>query len=246
MNRIASAALVIALAALALAGYAVLRGPRPVGAADTIAASPTGEAVRAYLLAHPEVIPEAMDVLRGRQATQMIEANRTVIETPYESAWAGNADGDVTLVEFFDFNCPYCRRSHETVKSLLQDDPDLKIVWRQLPVLGPDSERAAYAAILAAEQGKYTAFHDALFAREGRADEAAIRAAATEAGVDLAGVDLGAPSPQAARLFQRNRQLSEALGISGTPAYIVGDTLVQGAVPEKNLRAVIAAARRDG
>src|SRR3546814_18464552 len=109
--------------------------------------------IRDYLLSHPEIIPEAVKRLQERQVSDVIETNREAIETPFEGAWAGAKDGDVVLVEFFDYACPYCKASVADVKRLLAEDPKLKVVCRDLPVLGDNSREAAVASLPAARQG---------------------------------------------------------------------------------------------
>ena len=121
--------------------------------------------VRDYILDHPDIIPEAIDRLRHRELAQAIEANRAAYETPFANAWAGAKDGDVVLVEFFDYACGYCRKSNADIDRLLAEDKKLKVVWREYPVLGQDSLIAAEASLVAARQGKFRQFHDALFAK---------------------------------------------------------------------------------
>jgi protein-disulfide isomerase len=195
------------------------------------------ESVRDYLLANPEVLPEAMDRLRDRQAAQVVSANRTALETPFAGAWAGAADGDVVLVEFFDYACGYCRKSNGDVERLLREDPRLKVVWREWPVLGPDSEAAARASLAAAQAGRYKPFYDALFAA-GRpnADSVARARAAAGLGTDAAGA-------AGERELERNFQLARALEATGTPTFVVGDNIYQGAVGYETLKEAIQEAR---
>ncbi len=119
-----------------------------IGAGAMLVAN--GYFVRSYLLEHPEILPEAMDRLRDREAAQAVARNREALETPFHGAWAGAADGDVVLVEFFDYACGYCRASNPDVARLLGEDPRLKVVWRDFPVLGPASDQAAIASLAAA------------------------------------------------------------------------------------------------
>jgi len=206
-----------------------------IGGGVMMAAS--GSFVRSYLLEHPEVLPEAMERLRAREGSRVVTANRAAIETPYAGAWAGAKDGDVVLVEFFDYACTYCRRSNADVDRLLKEDPKLKVVWREWPVLGRDSEAAARASLAAAEAGKFRAFHDALYAA-GRPTPDAVAAAQAAAGV--------APpaSPQAGDgELARNFQLANTLKASGTPTFVVGDRILQGAVGYEALKQAVAEAR---
>jgi protein-disulfide isomerase len=195
------------------------------------------QSVRAYLLENPEVLPEAMDRLRSREAARAVSANRTPLETPFAGAWAGAADGDVVLVEFFDYACAYCRKSNADVERLLREDRRLKVVWREWPVLGPDSEAAARASLAAAQAGRFKPFHDSLFAAGRPSAEAVAKA---RAAIGLSG-DL--PAPAADQELSRNFQLARNLEATGTPTFVVGDQIFQGAVGYEALRDAIKEAR---
>ena len=163
--------------------------------------------------------------------------HRAALETPFHGAWAGAANGDVVLVEFFDYACPYCRLTNGDVDRLLREDPRLKVVWRELPVLGPDSEAAAQVSLAAARQGRFRPFHDRMFAL-GRPTEAVVAAAVQETGVRREG-----ETAEARAELARNIELARAIDASGTPTFVVGDQILQGAVGYDALRAAIAAAR---
>lgn len=214
-----------------------------LGAAGMLAAS--GSLFRSYLLSHPEVIPEAMQRLQERETASAIGTSRSAIETPFAGAWAGARDGDVVLVEFFDYACTFCRRSNPDVERLLAQDPRLKVVWREWPVLGPDSEAAAHTSLAAARQGRFKPFHDALFA-EGRPTPEAVAKAARAAGVDTAAAEKLRASPEATRELARNYQLAAQIRATGTPTFVVGDRVLQGAVGYEALKEAVAAARARG
>ena len=197
-----------------------------------------GDGVRRYLLAHPEVIPEAMQRLRDRETGTLIAAGRRAIETPVGSAWAGNPRGDVTLVEYYDYNCGFCRSSLPTVAALVKADPGVRVVYRELPVLAPSSHAAALASLAAARQGKFAAFHRALYAA-GPVSEATIDAAARGSGVALS----TSPAPADEAEIAANLRTAGRLGIAGTPGWIVGDRMLIGAQTLDGLRDAIAAAR---
>jgi protein-disulfide isomerase len=206
-----------------------------IGGGAMMAAS--GQFVRSYLLEHPEVLPEAMARLQARESSKVVVANRAALETPFAGAWAGAKDGDVTLVEFFDYACTFCRRSNADVDRLLKEDSKLKVVWRDWPVLGPDSEAAARGSLAAAQAGKFRPFHDALY-QAGRPTAEAVAKAQAAAGISAA------LSPEAARAeLGKNYQLANALRASGTPTFVVGDRIFQGAVGYDALKAAIAEAR---
>ena len=199
---------------------------------------------------NPEIVMEAIDMLRAQEAEAQAEAaqaalseRRDAIEQDPNAPVLGNPEGDVTLVEFFDYNCPYCRRASEDVHALIEEDPDLRVVLREWPILGEDSVEAARAGLAAEMQGGYEAFHFTLMNGSGRVDEAAIEAAAEEVGLDLERLreDMGAPEIQAH--IDASMELAEALGITGTPAFVVGDQVVPGAVPGDELAALIEEAR---
>lgn len=193
--------------------------------------------VREYILANPEIIQEAANLLRDREIAQVIDANRALYETPFGSAWAGAEDGDVVLVEFFDYACGFCRASNPDVERLLEEDSNLKVVWRDLPVLGAASVAAAEASLAAARQGRFKLFHDRMFA-SGTPDESKIAAVLKESGVTPA------PSGEFQQEFERNLELARAVGFSGTPMFIVGDKVLQGAVGYEALKAAIEEARQ--
>lgn len=240
--------LAIGAAALAIgaAGGAALAGKADDSA--TLGSVPADErgrieaVVRAYILANPEIIPEAMERLQEKRVASAVADNRDAIFTPYAGAWEGAADGDVVLVEFFDYACGYCRASLPDVERLLAEDKRLKVVYRELPILSEDSEHAARVALLAARQGKYPAFHRAMYAAGG-VDAAAIRKAAASAGLDKAAVDETLQSKEPAAELASNIQLARALDARGTPLFVVGDQILNGAVGYDALKAAVAEAR---
>ena len=192
--------------------------------------------VRDYILANPEIIPEAMKRLQDRQLGKAVADNRQAFETPFGSAWAGAEAGDVVLVEFYDYACGYCRKTVSDLERLLAEDDGLKVVWRELPVLGPDSEAAAMVSLAAARQGKFKAFHERLFAA-GRPSAEAVGAAQAAAGV------APASAPDFRAEIERNSELARLIGATGTPTFVVGDKVLQGAVGYDALKQAIADAR---
>jgi protein-disulfide isomerase len=194
--------------------------------------------VHDYILDNPEILPEAMERLQERQAGQAIETNRAAYETPFGSAWAGAEDADVVLVEFFDYACGFCRRANPDVERLLKEDGRLKVVWRELPVLGPASEAAAVASLAAAEQGRFRQFHKTLFDL-GRPSPQTIARAQQAVGVTAAE---GVPAPYRAEL-EKNYELARAIQASGTPTFVAGNRILQGAVGYEALKTAIAEAR---
>ena len=213
-----------------------------IGALAMAAAS--GFFVRRYLLAHPEVLPEAMERLQAREAeaarrevAPTVDRHRAALETPYHGAWAGAQQPEIVLVEFFDYACTYCRASNPHVERLLREDPRLRVVWREFPVLGPVSEAAAAASLAAARAGRFRPFYDRLFA-SGRPTVATIAAARESVGIGEVALD-----DEARRELEKNFELARAIRAQGTPTFVVGDQVLQGAVGYEALRDAIAAAR---
>ena len=202
-----------------------------------------GQSTRDYLLANPEVLPQAMEVLQQRDLMARIEPLRGELETPFPGAVLGNPAGSVTLVEFSDYACTYCRQSVADVAALVAANPDLKVVMREYPILSPESLDAARMALAAAQQGRYARFHDAMF-RLGPPSAESIEAAATEAGVDLARARAAIASGVFDPHLQANSQLAAQLGISGTPGWVIGRQALNGAVGRATIGEAIEEARR--
>lgn len=198
--------------------------------------------VRAYILDHPEVLPEAMERLHRRDAESRLAPMRAEVEKPFPGAILGNPQGRVTLVEFTDFACGYCRQSVKAIEALVAANPDLRVVVRELPIIAPESEDAARMALAAAAQGKYPAYHAAMFAGE-RPSASSIAAAATAAGLDLATARAALARADVTAELQRNLEIARELGINGTPAWIIGGRIINGAVPAADLQSAIDAAR---
>jgi len=196
-----------------------------------------GAKMRSYILAHPEIVRDAAEKLR-------IEPVRAAVETPFSTAWAGNPKGDVTLVIFTDYNCPYCRATSPEIDRLLASDRRLKVVWREMPVLGPDSDAAAAAALAAAMQGKYYRFHRALFTG-GHPDEQGIASAAKVAGLATASLAAGSKAPEVRTEIQTNLEIARALGIDATPFFVIGNRTYQGAIGYDRLVKAVADARTE-
>ncbi|MFQ3664900.1 MAG: DsbA family protein [Sphingomonadaceae bacterium] len=236
--------IVLALVAGMAAGALGWRefGSRPAGIANDRAALEA--LVRETILDNPDIIPEAISRLQDREVEKLLASNREAIETPFRGAWAGNPEGDVVLVEFFDFACPFCLQSKADIDRLLAEDPGLKVVWRDFPVLGPTSDQFAMAALSAAGQGRYKAFIDAAFDREGRLSESRLIPAVRAARLDERQVAGDLTSSELRQELDSNLALGRALGLTGTPSYIIGDRIISGAVGYAELKEAIAAARK--
>jgi protein-disulfide isomerase len=211
-----------------------------------------GERVRAYLLAHPEVIFEAAQLHQQKQqAAQAEAAKRTIADKAAEilrdpaSPVGGNEAGDVTLVEFFDYNCKYCRSVAPTVAETLKGDPGLRLVYKEFPILGDGSAAAARVALAAArqDQGKYHELHAALLATPGSVTEEVAMKSAAAVGLDVPRLRRDMADPAIAAAIARNQALAAELGINGTPGFVVGAEIVPGAVDQATLEGLIAKAR---
>ncbi len=202
--------------------------------------------VREYLLNNPEVVIEALERFQERkkraeqtEAQALLKARADEVFRDPDSPVGGNPNGKATLVEFFDYNCPYCRRVTPTMNEAEAADGNLRIVYKEFPILGPNSVFAARAALAAHRQGRYVAFHKALMLAEGVADKDKVMEIAAKVGLDLERLkrDMDDPAIQAA--IDKNLSLAQALRINGTPSFIAGDQIVRGAVDLKMLQALI-------
>jgi protein-disulfide isomerase len=195
--------------------------------------------VRQGLLADPKILSDAVDALRDAQYAPVLSANRAALETPFASSWKGAAKPEVTLVEFFDYACPYCKASNPSIDRLLQEDKGLRVVYRELPILGPDSVTAARLSLEASKLGRFAKFHDTLWAA-GRPAPGTIAAAANAAAI--APKPDGDPEIEAE--LKRNYGLAGQLGATGTPLFVIGDRVLNGAVGYDALKQAIDVARQ--
>ncbi len=248
MSEGAKTGMIAALALAAGVGGTLLATQS--GAVTGTAVSTTDRAaieaiVREYILTHPEILPEAMQNLEKREAAKQVSGNRAKLEAAFAGAWEGAADADVTLVEFFDYSCGYCRAARPDIDKLLAEDPKLRVVYRELPILGEDSQKAALISLAVAKQGApaYAAFHKAMWAA-GRPSAATVEQALRAAGQDPAKVEGSANASDVRAEINNNLALQRSLALSGTPSWIVGESVINGAVGYDELKAAIAEARR--
>ena len=234
-----------------------LCGTPPAAWAQSFSAGQRGDIetiVRDYLLAHPEVLEEAMTVLSKRHAAAEAEKHQASVaanaETIFNSprgVMLGNKDGDVTFVEFFDYNCGYCKRAMNDMLEIMKGDPKLKVVLKEFPVLSQGSVEAAQVAVAVRMQDptgkKYLDFHQKLLNGRGAADKARAIAAAKEAGLDTARIEKDLTNPEVRATLEENFKLAEAMGMNGTPSYVIGKQVVIGAVGVDSLREKIGVAR---
>ncbi len=244
---------------LAVFGGAFLLNPglqgagRSAIAAGEMSQSEFDQRVHNYILAHPEVLVEALQSLDARQRAADAAATKAALSKraddlfrDKESPVGGNAQGDVTVVEFFDYNCPYCRQVAPVIEQAVADDPQLRIVYKEFPILGPDSLFAAKAALAAARQGKYGEFHKALYGVKSRVTEAVVMKVAAGIGLDMTRLKSDMQQPDIEGSISRNAELAQALGITGTPGFVVGDLIFPGATDLETMKKLIEQARSAG
>jgi protein-disulfide isomerase len=214
-----------------------------------------GTIVRDYLMKNPEVLQEVIGELEKRQAVADADRHKAAISTHREALFnskrqvnLGNPQGDVTLVEFFDYNCGYCKRALADMLELLKSDQKLRFVLKEFPVLGPGSVEAAQVAVAVNMQDrtgkKYLEFHQKLLSGRGQIDKAKALAAAKDVGLDMARIEKDLQSGEVKATLEESVKLAEALGINGTPSYVVGQSVIPGAVGAAALKRQIEAARR--
>ncbi len=205
--------------------------------ADALSEDRVKELVLEAIRENPEIVLEAVQIIEQREqarqaaaAASVLSENRDLLENDPNAPVLGNPDGDVTVVEFFDYNCPYCRRVKPHIEALLDEDPNVKLVYREWPILGDGSVFAARAALAAREQGKYEEFHWALMGMQGRAEEASVIQVAQEIGLDIAQLRRDMQAPEIDAHIAASMEMSRLLGFNGTPSFVIGDALVPGVI----------------
>lgn len=204
-----------------------------------------------YIVAHPEVLLDALKAAQQKsdqqaadEARQVIAARRQELIADADDLVGGNPKGDATIVEFFDYRCPYCKEVEPVLDALLLEDKKLRIVYKEFPILGEASVFASRTALAAKKQGKYAAFHRAMMAVKGNITDETVLKVASSVGLDTDKIKADMGAPEIDRILKANYALAEALRIDGTPGIIVGDTLIPGATDIATLRKDIAAARK--
>jgi protein-disulfide isomerase len=208
------------------------------------------QAIHDYILAHPEVLIQSLRIAKEREETRAAEQGKALltslknelVDDP-NAPVRGNPSGDVTLVEFFDYRCPYCRQVEPFLQALIKNDHGLRVVVKEFPILGPASVYAARVALAANKQGKYEQFHEAVMSKRSNLDEATLLKLAEESGlaVDRLKTDMNSPDVNAE--IKRTTEIAKALRLTGTPAFIVGTELIPGATDLETLQALLVEAR---
>ena len=233
------------------AGTVVADASAPAVATHDLPVDAIRQIVRDYLLEHPELLVEVQQALRVKQEAEQEEQTRQAIELLHDKIFAdpeapvaGNPEGAVALVEFFDYRCGYCRRVKPTLETLLAENDDVRVVFKEFPILGPESTLAARAALASRAQGLYEPFHWALMGADGSFDLDHILTVARSVGLDDERLLRDMEDPALDALIEQNAVLASDLGIRGTPAFVIGDRMIRGALPLERFRTAIADARQ--
>lgn len=216
------------IASALTAGFLLLAAPQLLGP----------RIVREGIIRQPQVLIEGQEALRAQQYAPVLDANRAALETPFASSWKGAAKPDVTVAYFYDYACGYCRRSNPDIERLINEDKGLRIVYREFPILGPESVAAARASLAASRTGKFATFHDALY-RAGNPTPETLAIAANASGItpELA------RDPAIEAEIENNYRMAGQLGASGTPLFVIGNQVINSAVGYDALKEAVAKAR---
>jgi protein-disulfide isomerase len=235
---------------------AVLVSAAPVLAADPLTPDQKAaveQVIRDTLQHHPEIVLEALEAAERQHEAEAREDSKKAIAAANADLYAdpsspagGNVKGDVTIVEFFDYRCPYCKAIEPSLETLIKADGNLRIVYKEFPILGPASVYAARVALASVAQGKYDAFHNAMMAVKGPIDDDAVRHTAGSVGLDMAKIESGVDGEDIDRVIAANYKLARALDVDGTPAFVIGDRMLPGVESVETLKAAIAAVRKGG
>jgi len=242
----------IALSAVSLAAIAFigLTSAQAATATPALTKAQVEQIVHDYIMNNPKVLMDSvagyqqkMQADREAQAGEELKKNMSTIVKDVNSPEAGNAKGDVTVVEFFDYNCHFCKGAFPAVQGLIDKDKKVRVVFKEFPILGPSSQTAAQWALAANKQGKYFAFHAAMMNNKEQINDDLLQKVAKSVGMDIDKAKVDINSPEVATEIAKNRTLAEQLDINGTPAFIVGDQINRGAIPEDALEQEISEIR---
>ncbi len=238
---------------LVIAATVLTLAAGPVSSAESLSAAQKKEVeavIQDYLLNNPEIITKAIEALQARQreaeeqeSKAALVANRSQLFNDPTSPVGGNPNGDVTVIEFFDYRCSVCKRVHPIVAKLIEDDPKIRRVYKEWPILGPDSVLAARAALASRRQGKYFAFHNAMMEARSRLNRNVIMTIAKRVGLDTTRLARDMESAEIKDILRRNYVLAKELKLTGTPSFVIEDTLLRGALDLAGMRKMVADAR---
>ncbi len=228
-----------------------LNGPLWAKTFDDAEKTAIESVVKEYLLEHPEVIRDALQELERRSAQaekerqkNLISDNRDLLINEKYSFTTGNKDGDVTVIEFFDYNCPYCRQALKDIVKLMGEDKNVKVVLKEYPILGEASQQASLAALAARKQGKYMEYHTALLSAKGRINNEAIETIAKQVGLNVETLKTDMASEEIKGILQKNIDVGIKLGINGTPTFIFNDQVIPQVLPFEAMKTLVAKIRK--
>lgn len=242
------------LATLACAAIVCAAMPRPLDAAEVGPAQrqQIEGIIHDYLMKNPQVLIDAIKAAEDKlthdadaKASQAVKEHRREVFDDPQTPVAGNPKGDVAIVEFFDYRCPYCKKVEPELEALLKEDPKLRLVLKEFPILGPVSVTAAHAALAAQRQGKYDAFHDAMMTARGNITDETVYQVARSVGLDVDKLKRDMASPEVEETVKKNMSLADTLDVHGTPAFVIGDRVVPGAIDLPELKKYVAQARNN-
>lgn len=218
--------------------------------ADTLSEDRVRELVLDTIRKNPRIVLEAVQIieqqeqeLKAAATAAVLSEKRELLENDPNAPVLGNPDGDVTIVEFFDYNCPYCRRVKPQIETLLEEDKNVRLVYREWPILGDGSTFAARAALASRAQGKYEEFHWGLMGMNGKAEEASVMRVAEQIGLDIAKLRRDMEAPEISNHIQTSMEMSRELGFTGTPSFVIGDELVPGVIEAAQMIKLVEKAR---
>lgn len=218
--------------------------------ADELTEDRIKELVLEAIRENPGIVFEAAQLFEEQQqanqalvAAQVLASEREALERDPNAPILGNPGGDVTVVEFFDYNCPYCRQVKPHMEALLAADPNVRVVYREWPILGEGSVFAARAALASRKQGKYDEFHWAMMGLNGRAEEATVISTAEKIGLNIAQLRRDMNAPEVDEHIQTSMRLSRTIGFSGTPSFVIGDSLAPGLIDAEQMISLVNQAR---
>ncbi|WP_373086415.1 DsbA family protein [Sneathiella sp.] len=244
LSRLSIISLCVLVGLLLFGGYQVVTAKQQIGDDEF------GSRVRAYLMSNPQVLREVINELSAQEKMaaaadqkSLLTVHAKALKHDPASYVAGNPDGDITIVEFFDYRCGYCKKSYPDVMKTVADDGNIRLVLKEFPILGEQSILATQAAIASIEQGKYIEFHDALMAARGSFSKEVILGIASDVGLDIDKLQEDMQKDSVRKIVEDNYALAKQLGINGTPAFIIGEHFVPGVLSIEQMKQLIASAR---
>jgi protein-disulfide isomerase len=241
------------LAAVASIGFALYHNPSTAQGDKAFTVESAGPVIREYLLKNPEVVIEAIEAYQKKEEEAQQESAKENLKKhegflkqvePSKTPLLGNPDGDITIVEFYDYNCGYCKRAHNEILTLLETDKNVRFVMKEMPILSASSFIAAKYSLASQNQGKFAEFHDALMKNQGALSEDSILAIADNLGLDKEKLKADANSQETERTIMDNIRIARELGINGTPGFVIEDKLVPGYIPADQMKQFIDDARK--